>query len=236
MPLRDHFHPPLAPRRLWNSFHAAWATTLSYALNQELPPGYYAEPQCRFIVEIDVAAFDEGAEGAKGSMDWKPAPPALTIATAPATDTVEVQVFRTGGGDLVLAGCIELVSPSNKDRPAEREAFVTKCANYLHQGAGLLVVDVVTERHANLHAALVARLAPDTEAVLDANLYASAYRPERQKQETLIRVWQEALALGEPLPTMPLWLKGGPCMAVHLEATYDQTCRQLRIIKNGEPA
>jgi hypothetical protein len=236
MPLKDHFHPPLAPRRLWNSFDAAWATYISSALNNELPPGYYAEPQCKFVVEIDVAAFEEGAEEKSSEKHWEPSAPALTVATAATTDTVEVQVFRTGGGDLVLAGCIELVSPSNKDRPAEREAFVTKCANYLHQGAGLLIVDVVTERHANLHAALLSRLAPKTDSVLEANLYTSAYRPERQKKETLIRVWQESLALGEPLPTLPLWLKDGPCMVIALEATYDQTCRQLRIIKNGGPA
>jgi hypothetical protein len=201
MPLKDHFHPPLAPRRLWNSFVIAWATSLASGLNRDLPESYYAEPHREHLSE---------------SGEY----------------TIDVHVFRTGG-NLVLAGCIELVSPSNKDRPAEREAFVTKCANYLHEGAGLLVVDVVTERQANLHAALVARLAPDTEAVLDAHLYASAYRPERRQNETLIRVWREALALGEPLPTMPLWLKDGPCMAVRLEATYDQTCRQLRIVKNG---
>lgn len=236
MPLKDHFHPPLAPRRLWNSFHAAWATTIAYALNKDLPKGYYAEPQCRFVVEIDVAAFDLRIDGAKGTPDWKPSSPAISLATAAATDTVEVQVFREGGGELTLAGCIELVSPSNKDRPAEREAFVSKCANYIHQGAGLLVVDVVTERNANLHAALVERLAPSTESVLDAKLYAAAYQPQRKKDQTTVDVWQEALALGDPLPIMPLWLKDGPCMAIRLEDTYDRTCRELRIVTNGAPA
>jgi hypothetical protein len=30
-----------------------------------------------------------------------------------------------------LVAAVELVSPSNKDRPASREAFATKCAAYL---------------------------------------------------------------------------------------------------------
>jgi hypothetical protein len=52
---------------------------------------------------------------------------------------------------LTLVGVIELVSPGNKDRPAERLAFATKCASYLAQGVSLIVMDVVTNRHANLH-------------------------------------------------------------------------------------
>jgi hypothetical protein len=209
---------------------------MAYALNQKLPDGYYAEPQCRFVVEIDAATLAEGAEGAKGYPEWNSAAPARPIATAAATDTVEVQVFHPGGGELTLAGCIALVSPSNKDRPAEREAFVSRCATYLHQSAGLLVVDVVTDRLANLHAALVARLAPDAEGVSDAHIYAAAYRPEPRKREAPVSVWQEALRLGEPLPTMPLWLKGGACLAVELDETYDRTCRALRVLKNGATA
>ena len=61
MPLLDHFHPPLAGRRHWESFHAAWANAIMDALNRVLPDGFFAEEQVhngpRF--EIDVAAYDE---------------------------------------------------------------------------------------------------------------------------------------------------------------------------------
>ena len=30
MPLRDHFHSPLAGLRHWESFHTAWATEINY--------------------------------------------------------------------------------------------------------------------------------------------------------------------------------------------------------------
>jgi hypothetical protein len=46
---------------------------------------------------------------------------------------------------------------------------------------------------------------------------------------TALDFWYEALALGNVLPTMPLWLRGGPCMPVALEATYQRTCREQRI-------
>jgi hypothetical protein len=55
------------------------------------------------------------------------------------TDLVEVQVFSDSEGPTPV-GAIELVSPSNKDRPAERDAFVSKCASYLQQGVGLVIV------------------------------------------------------------------------------------------------
>src|SRR3978361_171606 len=66
MPLLDHFHPPLAPRRHWESFHVNWAGSIADALNEDLlPDGYFAEEHAhagaRF--EIDVATFDEESAG-----------------------------------------------------------------------------------------------------------------------------------------------------------------------------
>jgi hypothetical protein len=147
MPLRDHFHRPLVPRRHWTSFHGAWATFISGQLNRLLPPDFFAEPLCHFVVEIDVAAFDEKGLGSE-TAGWTPSAPTLTVPIAAATETVEVRIYREEGGS-ALAGCIELVSPSNKDRVDERDAFVSKCASYLHDGVGLLVVDIVTSRLAN---------------------------------------------------------------------------------------
>src|SRR5438132_14346144 len=45
MPLRDHFNPPLAPIRDWESFQTRWAASLADALNALLPERYFAEPQ-----------------------------------------------------------------------------------------------------------------------------------------------------------------------------------------------
>ena len=46
---------------------------------------------------------------------------------------------------------IELISPGNKDRVGKRRLFAAKCATYLSRGIGLILVDVVTSRAANLH-------------------------------------------------------------------------------------
>lgn len=109
-----------------------------------------------------------------------------------------------------------------------REAFVAKCETYLQRGVGLVIVDMVTTRAANLHDALMARVSP-TAPVWGERLYCSAYRPSGKNGSAQLTVWQEALALGAPLPTAPLWLLYGPTVPVHLEAIYEDTFRQLRL-------
>jgi hypothetical protein len=235
MPLQDHFHPPLSLRRPWTSFHNSWATYISADVNRRLPEGYFAVANVQFGIEIDVATFDEhngspSAGGAQG--EWAPSAPALTMPLGVIKDVIEVQVF--GGVDgPTLAGAIELVSPSNKDRPAEREAFVAKCAAYLHQGVGLVMVDMVTTRRANLHEALLVRLGAAAKLALAANLYATAYHPVQHGDTTSVDIWQETLTLGEPLPTLSLWLRGGPCLPIELEAIYERTRQEQRISANG---
>ena len=53
-----------------------------------------------------------------------------------------------------IVALLEILSPANKDRASHRRAFAVKCASYLQQGVAVIIVDVVTERAANLHAAL----------------------------------------------------------------------------------
>jgi hypothetical protein len=230
MPLQDHFHPPLGARRHWHAFHNAWATYLASDLNRRLPEGYFAESNVQFGIEIDVAAFEESAPGPAES--WQPPRPLHTIPFALATDTVEVLLFRGEGGP-TLAGAVELVSPANKDRPAQRDTFVAKCLTYLNQGVGLVVVDVVTTRRANLHNELLARLSAPAASHLDAELYATAYRPVERDGQPSLDLWQETLAVGAALPTVPLWLPGALCLPVELEATYERTCQEQRVPSNG---
>lgn len=121
-----------------------------------------------------------------------------------------------------LVGAIELVSPSNKARPAARRAFAMKCLNYLNAGIGLIIVDVVTQRRANLHDQMIglsignAPRFPGTPST-----YAAAYRPFRRGDEARVSVWPVTLTVGEPLPALPLWLRGvEEPVRVDLEAAY----------------
>ncbi|MEQ8466273.1 hypothetical protein [Coleofasciculus sp. E1-EBD-02] len=120
------------------------------------------------------------------------------------------------------------MSPGNKDRPANRRAFIAKYQTYLQQGIGVNIVDVVTGRNANLHEELLHQLAVRM-LPLNAPLYATAYRVVERQGQPNLDIWQEALAVENPLPVMPLWLRGELCLPVDLNATYLRTCREQRI-------
>lgn len=243
MPLLDHFHPPLREQRHWTSLHGAWAANIAADLNQYLPERYFAEPHVQFGIEIDVAALEGPPRAmtreqavayapAGSDVEWTPPAPAQTVSFPLVDDAVEVKIFSTEAGP-VLVGAIELVSPGNKDRPAHREAFVSKCETYLQRAVGLVIVDIVTERKANLHNELLERLGPPEASPLEAELYATAYRVVERDEQPSLDTWEETLAVGRPLPTVPLWLQGDLCLPVDLDGTYERTCREQRIPTQG---
>ncbi|MFB2839038.1 DUF4058 family protein [Floridanema evergladense] len=123
---------------------------------------------------------------------------------------------------------IELVSPANKDRPTHRNAFISKCQTYLQQNIGLLIVDVVTTLSANLHNELMQRLELQTEP-FESDLYAVAYRVAQTDGASHLSIWQEPLAVGEPLPVVPLFLKTGIFLPLDLKQIYSYTCSRQRI-------
>jgi hypothetical protein len=239
MPLLHHFRPPLSQRRHWDSFHGAWAEAIALNLNQSLlPERYVAEARVKLggQVEIDVATFAENGlahETESGGVAvWAPPKP---TATAPLefqdADLFEVQILSEEGGPRLVAA-IELVSPANKDRPANRRMFAVKCASYLQSGVSVIIVDVVTERSGNLHSELLnlldLQLATPAEGAHD--LYAAAYRASAGESALRFEAWVSRLTLGDSLPTLPLWLKSDLCLPLELDATYQAACVARRIV------
>jgi hypothetical protein len=152
----------------------------------------------------------------------------------PPLDTVEVQVFADDG-DPRLAAAVELISPRNKDRPQSRQAFAVKCVGYLQQGSSVVTVDTVTTRRADVNEAILNLLGIEPDpAVRKSSLAAVSYqavgRDEKMQQ---LQLWPEPLALGQPLPTLPLWIAAGFAVPLDLEASYHATCVDLRIRQAG---
>ena len=238
--LLDHFHPPISQRRSWEGFHGLWAAALVEKLNRDvLGEEFFADMQVHIgsQVEIDVAAFEERPSNtANGSRTvaalapaWSPPATALVL-PAVFPDDIEVQVFATTTG-ATLVGAIELVSPGNKDREETRRAFATKCAAYLTRGVGLIIVDTVTNRLANLHNELIALLGHAAPFLLDSAVttYAVAYRPSRQTSGDQIEIWPQPLSLGDLLPTLPLGLRNAGVVPIDLQETYSEACRRSRL-------
>jgi hypothetical protein len=245
MPLLDHFHPPVSQRRGWEGFHALWTAELVAYLNGGvLAEEFFADAQIHVggAVEVDVAALTaaDAAEPAHGSANgpatatavaatWAPPATALVMPTV-FPDDIEVRVFATAAG-ATLVGAVELVSPGNKDRTQTRRAFAAKCAAYLTRGIGLVVVDIVTSRLANLHNDVVELVGHGPPFVLDpaGPTYAVAYRPSRQPGGDQIELWPVPLAVGSSLPVLPLGLRNAGVVPLDLDATYREACRRSRL-------
>lgn len=240
MPLLDHFHPPLFTRRSWESFHGSWGYELARQLNlRPLPAGFVAEGNIHIGITLaaDAAAFEEdvpsgdSTNGAVATAVWAPPQPALIIPV----DLAELEVFEIKVYDAdrarTLVAAVELVSPGNKDRPENRRAFLDKCAAYLREGVSVIVVDIVTSRRHNFHAALMELFHGGEAAVraVTSDLYAVTYRVRPVGTRTQLEAWPTALAVGEVLPTLPLWLGERLAVPLDLEAAYREACRGAAI-------
>jgi hypothetical protein len=244
MPLRDHFRPPLDDITAWEGFHGGWPMVIVQQLGKRLPPRYVAAPRVHSggQVEIDVATYEEddardssagpvGGNGGTATAVWAPARPTLTVETSlPDMDEYEVRVYDTKRGRRLVAA-VEIVSPANKDRPEHRRLFLAKCAALLQQQVSIALVDVVTVRNFNLYADLLDVLGQTDPSLGDEppTLYAVSCRWRRNGTAPVLETWNNPLVLGGSLPTLPLWLADDFAVPLELEASYEQTCRDLRI-------
>lgn len=221
-----------------------WPATIVQQLYPLLPDEYVAEPRVHLGTnfEIDVCAYeDDRSKGASPSpaesadriaaKPWTAPQPTLTVESDfPEQYEYEVLVYDQSRGRQLVAA-VELVSPANKDRPESRRAFVAKCAALLQQRVCISIVDLVTTRDFNLYADLMALVGGfDSDlAALQAATYAVTSRGRKIGQTSRLESWAYPLALGAPLPTLPLWLTADLAISLDLEASYEETCRVLRI-------
>jgi hypothetical protein len=242
LPLRDHFRPPLDKFASWEELLGQWPAVIVQQLRKQLPSGYVAGPRVHVgaEIEIDVATFEKENAPFFGSAEvnggvvtavWAPPQPSLAVETTlPDFDEYEVRIYDANRGRHLVAA-IELVSPANKDRPEHRNVFVAKCATLLQKGVAVSIVDVVTVRQFNLYAELLALVGHADPTLGDPPppLYAASCRWVKKGQQTLLEAWSNALALGQPLPTLPLWLSAARVVPLDLEQSYEHACSDLWI-------
>jgi hypothetical protein len=247
MPLLDHFRPPVSTRKPWEVVHGGWAVLIAQRLNSAILTREFESEQHVHRgtrVEIDVATYEDapgpslfGTNGANGGVATAvetfapPAPPITGEVAFTDPDLFEIQIYKQDSGWKLVAA-IELISPANKNRPSHRRTFATKVASYLQQGVSVVTVDVVTERQANMHDELVGLLhLPDSfDWQSPTGLSAVVYRVVRVKEQERLDVWPYPLAVGEPLPTVPLWLRPDLAVPLELDLTYNTTCQTYRLL------
>lgn len=243
MPLRDHFRPPLDLITSWEGLHGQWPAVIVQQLRKRLPAGYVAEPRVYSgsQIEIDVAAFEKDEipppsgimkeTGDAPTATWAPTQPSVAVETTlPDFDEYEVRIYDARRGRHLVAA-VEIVSPANKDRPEHRGVFVAKCAALLQKGVSVSIVDVVTTRPFNLYLELMSVIghADGTLGNPPPHLYAASCRWTRQGNRTVLEAWSHIVKVGEPLPTLPLWLSRNLGVPLDLEQSYEQACADLWI-------
>ncbi len=184
---------------------------------------------------------------------WSPAHPAVLLeADIPTPSEYEVLVHDVTRRRRLVAA-VEIISPANKDRAESRRAFVLKCEALLRRGVCVAIVDLVTIRSANLYRELAELLGAAEPAAVRGPIYAVTCRGRRNGERWRVEAWEHELVLGQSLPnaelsrhaprctwehelvlgqslpTLPLWLPDGQFVPLELEASYEETCRALRI-------
>ena len=163
MALLDHFHPPPAksaslggiPPSLGDE-HCSTPQSRGSARRNSSPRRKSASGQCSgSTLPALKRPMAEGTTAATANCCWAPPKAALSFAVDfSRLEVCEVRIFEELGGPQLRAA-IELVSPANKDRLASRRRLASKCGGYLKQAVSVIIIDVVTERTANLHADLL---------------------------------------------------------------------------------
>lgn len=244
MPLRDHFHPPVSKRSSWEGFHGGWPMEIVKELVPRLPDGFVAEPRVHLgsFYEIDVSAFEQSAGrlpafhsaplasgGVATSLEATPAPTLTVDIDFPEQYAYEVLVFDMER-ERRLVAAVEIISPANKDRPESRELFVAKCFNLLCAGVCISIIDLITIRQFNLYAELLALLGRSDPAINPPpSIYAVTCLKRTGSPQTKLDTWFHSLVIGQPLPSLPVWLSETQIVLLDLEASYEETCRVLRI-------
>ena len=186
---------------IFHDFRHCWVSALQSALNRQLlPDSFYALVTREF----------HPVSGHRNQ--------AATESDQYARKASQIAV-RLVSGDTVAA-VIELVSPGNKASAGEFRTFVEKAAGLIRGGIHLVIADVFPPgpRDPNgVHAAIWDEIA-DGGFVLpaDAPLTQVSYCAGVNEYEAFV----EPVALGLPLPDLPLFLTPDFHLPLPLEATY----------------
>ena len=241
MPLRDHFHPPLSLRDRWDGFHGQWPAMIVLALKQLLSTGFSAQPNIHLGsgIEVDIGTLRHGAASGRADTENRAgetrlallSPPAPSLAVnldLPTADEYEVRIYENDW-ERRLVAAVEIVSPSNKDRPEHRREFVAKCASLLRQDVSVSIVDIVTVRHFNLYLDLLDFLG-QTDPQFQSNvpsIYAATCTARNGGARWSLKTWAYPLAVGQPLPTLPIILSDWLGVNLELESVYESTYEAL---------
>lgn len=209
---------------IYHAFHHSWIEEIHRAVLKLLPEDYYSLPEQQaagFGPDVLTLKSDDWEDATVGGVATKPRPKTKLFQETPTEFYLRKQksvAIHHVSGDRIVA-MIELVSPGNKNSRHGIRSFVRKARELLKQKVHLLIVDpfpVSSRDPSGLHAAIIEEF-QDDPLVLPPELPLSTFSYEC---DDCVRTYLEPLAVGDPLPDMPVFLYPGMYIEVPLEATY----------------
>lgn len=216
----------------FHDFHQTWTITLRNALNAgRLPPGYFAMVEQKAGgPEADIITLEltPPAGPAPGGVAVGLQPPKARFVTraeaAGYARKANRITVRHSDGDVVAV--IEIISPGNKDSGHAIRAFARKAVALLQAGVHLLVVDLFPPGRRDpqgIHKVIWDQLRDEPFALPPGKpLTVAAYAAGT---ETVAYV--EPVAVGDPLPDMPVFLTVDRYVPCPLEAAYQTAWEQF---------
>lgn len=215
-----------------HDFHQAWTVEIRNALNGgALPDGFFALAEQVIAGPIpDVVTLQKSRttpthEGnGNGGIAVAEAPPKARFIT-----TADHETYAARANRIVIhhrlgriVAVIEIVSPGNKWSQHALLAFTDKAAELLRQGINLLVVDLFPPSRRDpqgIHQAIWEQFNDETfrlpaDKPLTVAAYAAGYS---------ITAYVEPVAVGDPLPALPIFLDSHTYVPAPLESTYLST-------------
>ncbi|MCY2995012.1 MAG: DUF4058 family protein [Planctomycetota bacterium] len=227
MPIHDWSH---VASGIFHHFHQAWTIEISHALNGGgLPPGFFAMAEQIVSGPIpDVVTLQRpprpGDRPQSNGVALAEAPPQARFVTSAEPDRYARKANRiliTHSLGQVVA-VIEVVSPGNKNSRHALRSFVEKAEELLRRGIHLLVIDLFPPSPRDpqgIHKAIWDEIQDEPfELPTDKPLIVAAY----SAGEPWI-AYVEPVAVGDPLPGLPIFLEPGRYVPAPLEATYEAT-------------
>lgn len=215
----------------YHNFHLQWIAAIARQLNAEiLPAGCFAmaeqviggpEPDV-VVLKLDAG---KSVEIGQAIMLAEPStqPSTSVVMRADADRYVQKAnriVVRHAAGHVLAI--IELISPGNKSSIHAIRSMVDKLVELFYQGVNLLIVDPFPPGPRDpqgIHS-LIWQQVNDEPFELPAGrpLTIASYQSGPTKT-----AWVEPISVGDPLPTMPLFLQGECYVNLPLETSYQET-------------
>ena len=213
----------------FHDFHYSWVLEIKRALKGGLlPKGYYvmAEQFGGDLGAADVLTLQTAGPDAEGPLTGTATltetPPLVQTRTTIARDyysrVQRTLVIRHTSGDRIVA-MIEVLSPGNKSSRHAIRSLLDKAVAALDSGVHLLLVDVHPPGPRDpqgIHGVLLGEIGTEDYVLAsDRSLTAAAYIGG-----AVVDAFVQHFAVGEPIPSMPLFLTRENYVRVPLEATY----------------